>query len=199
MKQLELTEHTKPLLTENNFGKLLPKDLQKVSKTFFTPIRIAQIATQWLTEDGPKKIFDIGAGIGKFCISGAHYSDSFFYGIEYRESLVDIGNELIKHFEIKNVVLEKGDILDVNFKLYNAFYMYNPFFENLVAPKRLNNEVRLADNLYDTYKNYTEQQLDNAPISTRLVTYHGNNFEVPSSYEKVNQTDDGLLKLWIKF
>jgi tRNA G46 methylase TrmB len=153
--ELKTIENTRPLLTENSFGKLLPEHLQKVSKTFFTPIRIAQIATQWLTEDGPKRILDIGAGIGKFCIAGAHYSDSLFYGIEYRESLVDIGNELIKHFEIKNAVLEKGDILDANFRAYNAFYMYNPFFENLVVTKRLNNEVRLSDSLYNTYKSYT--------------------------------------------
>ena len=61
----------------------LPESLRLISKTHFTPVRIAQLAAEWLTEDGPKKILDVGAGTGKFCIAGAIEYNSFFYGLGY--------------------------------------------------------------------------------------------------------------------
>lgn len=185
-------------LTEDNFNSSLPENLQNRSKRFFTPFHVAQTATDWLTEDGKKTILDIGAGVGKFCIAGATYSDSFFCGIEYRPSLAKIANELIIKLNLANAVVQQGDITEVDFKNFDAFYLYNPFFENLIPSLRLNNEVELSASLYGYYFKHTEKQLDKAKSGTRLVTYHGNNFEVPKSYIKAKENHDSTLKLWIK-
>jgi SAM-dependent methyltransferase len=185
-------------LTEENFSSLLPEYLQKASRIYFTPIRIAQIATQWLTGDGKKNVLDIGAGVGKFCIAGAHYSDSYFSGIEYRPSLAKLANKLINKFEIENAVVLNGNVLDLDFEKFDAFYMYNPFYENLAFGNRLNSEVELAASLYGNFFSHTEQQLDKTRPGTRLVTFHGNNFEVPDSFEKIKEAEDASLKLWIK-
>ncbi len=185
-------------LTEDNFNSLLPEYLQKKSKIYFTPIHIAQTATQWLTSDGKKKILDIGAGVGKFCIAGATYSDSYFCGVEYRPSLTKLANELIDQFGIKNAVVLNKNILDVDFTTFDAFYMYNPFYENLAFGNRLNSEVTLATSLYNYFFNHTEQQLDKTKPGTRLVTFHGNNYEVPDSFEKIKENEDYSLKLWIR-
>jgi len=185
-------------LTEDNFNSSLPDYLQARSKRFFTPFHIAQTATDWLTEDGKKRVLDIGAGVGKFCVAGATHSDSFFCGIEYRPSLAKIANELIIKFNISNAVVQQGDITEIDFENFDAFYLYNPFFENLIPALRLNNEVELAASLYGYYFNHTEKQLDKAKSGTRLVTYHGNNFEVPKAYKKVKENKDNTLKLWIK-
>ncbi|PBQ30617.1 SAM-dependent methyltransferase [Sphingobacteriaceae bacterium] len=185
-------------VTEENFSQLLPDYLQKASRLYFTPVHVARMAAQWLTETGEKKILDIGAGIGKFCIVGAKYSDSHFYGIEYRPSLVKLANELIKHYQIENATVLQNNVTEVNFENYDAFYLYNPFYENLVASHRLNSEVLLSGPLYGNYLKYTEYQLDKTKTGTRLVTYHGNNFEIPDSFEKIKESEDSSLKLWLR-
>ena len=176
----------------------LPESLRLISKTHFTPVRIAQLAAEWLTEDGPKKILDVGAGTGKFCIAGAIEYDSFFYGVEHRESLVDIANTMIDSFGLKNAKVLHQNILDVNFKDYDAFYMFNPYYENLVFKKRLNNEVSLSEQLHKQYTEHTLAQLREMPNGTRVVTYDGENKEIPYAYERVRQSQNGLLKLWVK-
>jgi hypothetical protein len=52
--------------------------------------------------------------------------------------------------------------------------------------------------LYVYYFKHTEKQLEETKSGTRLVTYHGNNFEVPGSFSKEKESKDGTLKLWIK-
>lgn len=186
-------------LTEETFQSCLPEYLQKRSRTFFTPIHIAQTAAQWLTEDGSKRILDIGAGVGKFCISAASYNPtSYFFGIEYRKSLAAIANNLIADFGLENTSVQHGDVGEIDLQDFDAFYMYNPFFENLVPSLELNNEVKLEKVLYTYYFKLTEDRLDKTKKGTRLVTFHGNNFDVPASFKKVKQNADGLLKLWVK-
>lgn len=185
-------------MTEKNFSQLLPEYLQKASRVYFTPIHVARKAAQLLTETGEKNILDIGAGIGKFCIVGAKHSESYFYRIEYRPSLAKLANELITHYEIENAAVLECSVMDIEFQNYDAFYLYNPFYENLVSSNRLNNEVLLCGSLYRTYLKYTETQLDMTKPGTRLLTYHGNNFEIPDSFEKLKESEDGLLKLWIR-
>ncbi|HKC67381.1 MAG TPA: class I SAM-dependent methyltransferase, partial [Bacteroidia bacterium] len=185
-------------LTEENFSSLLPEYLQKSSKIYFTPLHIAKTAAQWLTEDGKKHVLDIGAGVGKFCIAGASISDSSFYGVEYRPSLAKLANELIYHFNIKNAIVHNKDAAEIDFINFNAFYLYNPFYENFVFSERLNDEVPLSSLLYEYYSAQTENKLDKAKKGTRLVTYHGNNFEIPDSFKKIKETNDGFLKLWVR-
>lgn len=184
-------------MTEDTFARLLPEYLQKASRLYFTPIHIAKTAAQWLTENGEKKILDIGAGVGKFCIVGAKNSASHFYGVEYRPSLAQLANELITHFKIENATVSHTDVLEVDFSDFDAFYLYNPFYENLISSKRLNSEVELSGSHYRRYLKYTENQLAKTRPGTPLVTFHGNAFEIPGSFKKIKETTDGALKLWI--
>ena len=186
------------LLSEESFKEMLPDNLKSIAHIFFTPIDVAELATNWLTENKEQKILDIGAGVGKFCIVGARNSNSKFYGIEHRKSLVTIAEKLINHFETTNVTMIHKNILEVNFSEYDGFYFFNSYYENLETEQRLNDEVLLEEELYQTYLDYTEDQLNNLKVGTRLVTYFGNNFEVPNSYQKVRDAFEGTLKLWIK-
>lgn len=194
----ELLKQNTLQLTEENFNSFLPEHLQLASKVFFTPIRTARIASQWLTEDGKKSILDIGAGVGKFCVTGALQNNSLYCGVEYRKSLAQLGNKIIANYKISNAIVLHGDIIDFDFLNFDAFYMYNPFYENLLFGSRLNNEVELNGSLYGYYMKYTEHQLDSTRPGTRLVTYHGNNFEVPDSFKKMRESENGLIKLWIR-
>jgi hypothetical protein len=195
---LNILNRHKLELTEESFNNCLPDYLKSRSKRFFTPFDVAKTATEWLTEDGKKRILDIGAGIGKFCIAGASCSDSFFCGIEYRPSLAKIANELILKFDIANAMVQNSDVTEIDFENFDAFYLYNPFQENLTPGLRLNNEVDLNSALYVYYFNHTEEKLARVKSGTRLVTYHGCNFEVPTSFTKIKVSKDNTLKLWIK-
>jgi predicted RNA methylase len=185
-------------LTEIGFNNLLPGYLKFAARLYFTPIEVAKQAAYWLTENNEKRILDIGAGVGKFCIAGASNFNSHFYGVEHRKSLVSIGNQLAKHYELPNATIINANILDINFSNYDAFYLFNPFYENLEIAKRLNDEVKIEAGLYQVYLKHTDDQLDQAKKGTRLVTYHGNNFEVPNSYKKEKDAFNGDLKLWVK-
>ncbi len=185
-------------LTEENFNRFLPGYLQRASRIYFTPIRVAQIAAQWLTEDDAKTVLDIGAGVGKFCVAGASLTSSFYFGIEYRKSVSQIANEMISKFQLSNSIVQHGDVVELDFQNFDAFYMYNPFYENLLYAKRLNDEVELAGSLYNYYFNQVRHKLDCSKPGTRLVTFHGNNFDVPESFKKVHEAERGLLKFWIR-
>ncbi|MBL7933988.1 MAG: class I SAM-dependent methyltransferase [Bacteroidia bacterium] len=194
----DLIKHNGLILTEEDFNSFLPDYLKRASRIFFTPVRMAQTASQWLVEDGRKTVLDIGAGVGKFCITGALQNNSLYCGIEYRKSLAQIGSRIITQNKIQNATVLYGDIIDVDFVNFDAFYLYNPFYENLLYASRLNNEVELKESFYDRYLKYTEDQLDKTKPGTRLVTYHGNNFEIPASFKKVRESGNRLLKLWIR-
>ncbi|MES2515263.1 MAG: methyltransferase domain-containing protein [Bacteroidota bacterium] len=186
-------------LTEIGFNNLLPHALKQATQLYFTPVEVAQTAAEWLTENHEEKILDIGAGVGKFCVAAARVCNKQFYGVEYRETLVEIGNELIDHFEVSaNASMIFSNITNINFLEYDAFYLFSPFYENLEPEQRLNDEVEIEEKLYQVYLDYTESQLAKAKMGTRLVTYFGNNFEVPDSYQRVRDAYDGSLKLWIK-
>ena len=75
---------------------------------------------------------------------------------------------------------------------------FNNNIKNSILKLELNNEVELAGPLYGYYFKYTEQQLERTKPGTRLVTFHGNNFEVPGSFSIVKEAEGGALKLWIK-
>lgn len=187
-----------PELTDEGFNKQLPEYLQNIAKVHFTPLIVAISATDWLTQDGKKNILDIGAGVGKFCIAGAAHSDSVFTGIEHRPSLVKLANSLIDYYGIHNAKVLEKNLLYYKFDAFNAFYMYNPFYENLVHNKRLNNEVPLSVMLHRNYIDHTREELKRTEPGTRVVTYHGENLEIPSVFEKVKESFDGLLKFWIR-
>lgn len=185
-------------LTDENFNRLLPDYLRLAARLYFTPIRIAQMAAQWLTEDDAKTVLDIGAGVGKFCVAGASLNSSFYFGIEYRESVAKVANDMISTFQLSNSIVQHGNALDIDFRDFDAFYMYNPFFENLSSSRRLNDEVELAGSLYSHYSGEVRHKLDGSRPGTRLVTFHGNNFDAPESFKKVQEAEGGLLKLWVR-
>ncbi|MES2763322.1 MAG: hypothetical protein V4677_14005 [Bacteroidota bacterium] len=195
---MNATKTYKYELTEIGFNNLLPHALKQATQAFFTPIEVAEVAAGWLTENNEQKILDIGSGVGKFCVAAARCSNRHFYGAEYRNSLVEIGNELIVHYETTNAIMIHANILDIDFSEYDAFYIFSPFYENLEPDQRLNDEVELEEKLYQVYLDHTESQLAKAKPGTRLVTYFGNNFEVPNSYQRVRDAFEGSLKLWIK-
>jgi predicted RNA methylase len=185
-------------IEEELFHEFLPVDLRRKSARFFTPRHIAIQSALWLSGKDHRKILDIGAGVGKFCFYGACHTQSQFFGIEIRPRLVKIAEKLFTDFNVKNAKVVHGNITDFDFSEFSAFYYYNPFQENLVPDLRMDDAVMLSPQFYHVYRSYAYAQLNNAKKGARLVTFYGNNFDIPLSYRIIKQFEGGGLKYWVK-
>lgn len=185
-------------LDEEAFNLLLPEKIMMKSKRFFTPASIAIQAAKWLSGSDNRNVLDIGAGVGKFCLFGALNTKSNFTGIEMRPHLVEIAEDAFRYFGVKNAKILHGNITEFQFVEFTAFYLYNPFHENIVPFLRMDDNILLSEDFYCIYMQHTRSQLAAAQVGTRLATYHGSNLEVPVSYKKVDEFYGGDLKFWIK-
>jgi SAM-dependent methyltransferase len=181
------------------FDEIFPEEVEKFARLHFTPIEIAKHVSKYLTETKlGAKVLDIGSGAGKFCMVGSVVTDGFFVGIEQRESLVIAANKIANNNSLFNTEFIYGNIVNVPFKDFDAFYIFNSFYENVSFDENLTDEVSLKQPNYDNYSNFVKQQLDNMPIGTRLATYFCSRSIAPDSYEQVDDTFNNNLKLWHK-
>lgn len=183
------------------FDRLYPVPVRDISARFWTPVRVARHAAAWLTAGGAKRVLDIGAGVGKFCIIGAMTTEAEFVGIERRPRLVAIANRAIQALEITTASVTVGDFDSLLWEEYDAFYFYNPFEENKnhVASYRIDNAVELSAQRFEEDTTKARQLLGRAPVGTRVATYHGFGGDMPVHYVQVNgrpRIKD--LSLWIK-
>jgi SAM-dependent methyltransferase len=182
-----------------NFNSLYPVSIQAVADKHWTPLAVAEKAAAFLAISPDVKILDIGSGSGKFCFIAAHqYPKTSFYGIEQRDSLVFICNDLKDRLQVKNVFFTCDNITHIDFENYDHFYFYNSFYENIEGTKKIDYNVEYSEELYDSYNRYLYKQLNKKPAGTRLVTYHSFGNEIPPGYEIVHTDYYEYLKFWIK-
>ncbi len=144
------------------------------------------------------KVLDIGAGAGKFCMIGSASTSGNFTGVEYRKSLYDLAIEIKKKYKLRNSSFLNKNIVNIDFKKFEAFYFFNSFYENVAPFERVTTEKEPSDNLYYEYSSYVKQELERMPIGTRLATYHSGSSITPSSYTLINSEFEEKLKLWEK-
>lgn len=181
------------------FNSLYPLPVKNVAEKHWTPIAVAEKAAAFLAVSKEVKILDIGSGCGKFCLVAAHLKpQTNFYGIEQREGLVSLSEQLADQLQIKNVFFTCNNITKVDFGQYDHFYFYNSFYENIATAQKIDDNVIYSEELYNYYNRYLYKQLDKKPAGTRLVTYHSFGKEVPRQYEIVHTDYNEYLKFWIK-
>ncbi len=186
------------LQSDESFNLLYPDSLQDIADTHFTPIEVSKIASAYLSENAQTKILDIGSGAGKFCIIGSTHTNGRYTGIEQRASLHQIASDMLSDRAIPNLNFIHGNVTDHRFTDYDAFYCFNPFYENICPPGKMNDEVEINTDFYDLYSVYVKDQLDSMPIGTRLVTYFSYLHEVPDTYQLMDSQFDDKLKMWKK-
>ncbi len=188
------------LVSDLAFDRLFPAHLSKHSHRHWTPIKVARRATRFLAVGSNPKIIDVGAGLGKFCITGAHKAPKAqFTGIEQRDALVKHGNKVIRQLGLPNARLVKGDFRDMDFSEYTGVYFYNSFYENLDDDQcQIDDSVERSAILYHLYSDHLFQCLKAMRKGTRLVTYWSMADEVPADYELFETDFDGNLRCWIK-
>lgn len=186
-------------LTDASFDWLFPERIQQMSKRHWTPVGTAKSAAAFLASEEGGKILDIGSGVGKFTLIGAHYyPGSIFYGVEQRSELHHYALAAKEYTKTDNSAFIEGNFTQVNLADYDHFYFYNAFFENLDPGNSMDQQIDYSISLYRYYSRYLYRELDNRPAGTRLVTFHSLQDEVPSGYQLINASEDSLLKMWMK-
>jgi Protein-L-isoaspartate(D-aspartate) O-methyltransferase (PCMT) len=196
-----LFENIKSNITviDGDFDAIFPYVLQKFTRLHFSPIEVSKYAANFLTENKKgAKILDIGSGAGKFCFVGSLVTDGYFVGVEQRESLHTIANEIVETYHLQGVEFLFDNIINIPFDSFDGFYIFNSFYENVSFDDNITDEVNLKQPNYDAYSTYVKEQLDKMPVGTRLATYFCSRSIAPDSYVQVENTLNENLKLWEK-
>jgi SAM-dependent methyltransferase len=183
---------------DEEFDLNYPAPIQDLSVCHWTPVGIARRAAKMLLRAPKTRVLDIGCGPGKFCIAAALGSDGHFTGIEQRKHLADIAKWYVRRHKLSNVEIIHGNVMELDFRKFDAFYLYNPFQENLTYSGAIDSTVELSRDLYDQYTKYVAAQLTQTPIGTRIVTYSGACEEIPEGFDIKRSDSTWDLKLWIK-
>ncbi len=143
------------------------------------------------------RVLDIGCGPGKFCLVAATLTEGRFTGVEQRAELVAAARAAATTLGLSEIEFLHGNLMDVAFADYDAFYLFNPFEENMHG-HIIDSAIPLSADLFKKYTRHVAHQLGERPLGTRVVTYAGYADDIPSCYdcEKALFHDD--LKLWIK-
>ena len=144
------------------------------------------------------RVLDIGSGPGKFCAVGAAATEGHFTGVEQRENLVSAAKMMVRHYGLPRVEIAHANVTCVNFLHFDAFYLFNPFEENVYPTLRIDFQVELTPGLYVSYTDYVRRQLSMVPPGTKIATYCGDCDEIPSCYDCLETSFAGRLKFWIK-
>lgn len=185
-------------IKDEEFDKIYPPSVRQKSKIHWTPVEVAKIAARLLVDRPGVKVLDAGSGAGKFCMVGAALTEGVFTGIEQREYLANLSNLLFRKYGLTNARVIYTNITSVDFKLYDAFYFFNPFMENIYQFLRIDDTVCLSHDSYKEYMLYVYKQLMELPDGTKVVTYCSNGLKIPLDYCKKASYANGLLDFWIK-
>jgi SAM-dependent methyltransferase len=188
-------------LDDADFDRLYPDWAQGLSHVHWTPVAVARRAAQLLVTNPGTRVLDVGAGVGKFCLVGALSSAGVFYGIEHRSQFVRVAREAAARLGLPSRRFLHGNLLALDWAGFDAFYLYNPFAENLTSgPQQVDEHVYLAPGLFHSYVEHVRERLHLARRGTRVVTYHGFGGDMPSSYRLELEEACGTerVELWIK-
>jgi SAM-dependent methyltransferase len=177
---------------------LYPESIADLSGRHWTPVAVARRAAALLAPTPRHRVLDLGAGPGKFCIVGALSTGASFTGIEQRHHFVVAALELTARLQIPNVHFIHANILDVDWRPYDSYYLFNPFAEQIMGG--IDDTMPVAPALYGFYIAEVRRRLCDARSGTRVVTYHGFGGAMPSSFRLTRRERCGNdeLELWIK-
>ncbi len=169
------------------FDRLLPRELRDVSWQHWTPLRVAMRAALWFDAMGVQTVVDIGSGPGKFCVAAALAGTCEYTGIEQRPRLISAATELAQRFALQDRVrFVQGALGEVQLPAADAYYLYNPFGENLFGShEHLDEEVELGHARFARDVAAIQTLLRQAPVGTYVLTYNGFGGRVPASYREV--------------
>lgn len=223
---------------DTEFDALLPSAARHLSRQFWTPLGVGYQVAEWLELGGARSLLDVGSGVGKLCACVALRSARSgrtpglcVAGIEQRASLVAIAEQVAHDLEIQvNFTTARitdtqyatprdsrdGQAGKVQLAAADAYYLYNPFGENLTGaapattsagaqhegarPDHIDDEFQRDERAFLDSVRVTERLLQQARSGTHLITFNGFGGVVPSAYDARALQRHGLSDLiwWTK-
>lgn len=183
------------------FDRFLPPELRSVSGEYWTPLAVAARSAEWLDALGVRSVLDIGSGAGKFCVASALASHCHFSGLEHRPRLVAAARALARLFSVDDRVhFIEGALGDTPLPDFDAYYLYNPFAENLFGLEDLTEPVELSSARYARDIALVEDLLQRARLGSFVLIYNGYGGRIPSSYREVRSDRrlPNVLRMWRK-
>lgn len=185
------------LTTDNAFDAHYPRAIRRHAFTHFTPIEVAKAAARFLVDGPGVRVLDIGSGAGKFCCVGALTTPGIFTGVERRPALHAVAETLTMDHHIGRVDFILADVAEVDFSAYDAFFLFNPFYENLRIDEPIDDSVVLVREQYGHYCAFVREQLSAQPAGTRLATYYSFLEDVPRDcYRPAGDSGVSKLRFW---
>ncbi len=184
------------------FDHFLDDPLRELSAQYWTPLEVAVRAAQWLEECNVRTVVDIGSGAGKFCVAAALAGHCHFTGLEHRERLVSCARGLARMFKVENrVYFIQGAFGSTNIPAADAYYLYNPFEENVMREtERIDKSVELSDERQTRDLMALRRLLLGARVGTYVLTYNGFGARLPPAYSEVRVDRElpNALRMWKK-
>jgi len=184
-------------IEDETFDRIYPPQIRKLSSLFWTPVAVAAEAAKLLVTAPGTRVLDVGSGAGKFCFVAASLTDGRFTGVEQRTELVAAAQQAANDLYLTEIEFIHANLMDVAFAEYDAFYLFNPFEENMHGHK-IDAAIPLSTALFKKYTRHVADQLGLRPIGTRVVTYMGYGDDIPACYDCERAVFGDDLKLWIK-
>jgi len=177
---------------------LYPEEVARLARVHFTPVAVARRAAALLAPTPEHRVLDLGAGAGKLCIVGAACTGASFTGIEQRIHFVRAAMDAASRIGVSNVHFIHANILDVSWRPYDSYYLFNPFAEQMLGG--IDHTLPIAPTLFGYYITEVRKRLREARPGTRVVTYHGFGGSMPKCFRLASCRRAGAdeLELWIK-
>ena len=189
-------------LSDPDFDRIYPDWARRLSDVHWTPVDIARRAAELLAVDSNTRILDVGSGVGKFCLIGALSTTATFLGVEQRDNLVQVARQTSQRCGVARTQFIHGNMLDLDWNKFDAFYLYNPFYEHISADylTPIETVIELDPDLFRQYVVATCNKLLSAREGTRVVTYHGFGGVMPHEYRLLLREPAGssYLEVWEK-
>jgi hypothetical protein len=101
-------------------------------------------------------------------------------------------------FALANVSFVYSNILDVDFEQFDAFYIFNPFLENIDRSAQMDQLIDSKNSDYEIFRQFVHDQLEKKNVGTRIVSYYNASGQIPDSYELKKSSFGGTLHFWEK-
>lgn len=183
------------------FDRCYPEWVRRHSRRHWTPVEVARLAAELLVTDDDTRVLDIGSGAGKFCIVGALTTRGTFSGIEQRADLIEVARAAADHWGAPRASFIHGNITSVDWRAFNAFYLFNPFSEyNEGLSGAIDQSISFSPALSERYIRFTRARLAETPLGTRVATYHGYGGAMPPGFRCIQCEPKGsdFVEIWVK-
>ena len=186
---------------DSRFDQIFPEWARGLSTVHWTPVAVAVRAAELLVRSPGTRVLDVGAGVGKFCLVGSLVTEGTFYGIEACSLFVHAARATAERLQMRGTRFLHGNMMALDWGRFDAFYLYNPFADNLESLlESQDSPLGVDPRLFDAYVRFAREQLQAARVGTRVATYHGLGGAMPPSYRLEYEGERELewLEVWTK-